>query len=223
MSCNEARAARAAERAAMVDQQLRRRGVRDPRVLAAMEDVPRECFVSAELQGAAYGDHALSIGEGQTISQPYMVARACELAQLGAREHALEVGGGSGYQAAILGKLCASVVSIELIESLAVRARDALRGLGIANVEMIAGDGTRGHREHAPYDAIVVAAGAPTVPEALIEQLAPGGRLVIPLGEDALQTLTVFRKSEHGLERRAYDGCVYVPLRGAGGWADRFN
>jgi protein-L-isoaspartate(D-aspartate) O-methyltransferase len=210
-----------AERRAMVDQQLRRRGLHDERVLAAMLAVPRHRFVPARLRDAAYDDRALGIGEGQTISQPYMVARACELAELTAADRVLDVGAGSGYQAAVLAQLSQHVVAIELIETLAQGARATLCDLGIENVRVVTGDGTLGFAPEAPYQAIVVAAGAPSVPKALIEQLALGGRLVIPLGPDAMQTLTVLRKTEAGVELRGHDGCVYVPLRGAGGWADR--
>ena len=209
------------ERAAMTEQQLRARGIADERVLAAMRRVPRHAFVPPALRDAAYEDRALSIGEGQTISQPYMVARACELAELQPGDRVLEIGAGSGYQAAILSRLCDSVVAIELIAALAERARDNLRAAGIANVQIIEGDGTRGFAAEAPYDAIVVAAGAPAVPEALGDQLAVSGRLVIPLGTDQMQTLTVLRKSATGeLTSTPYDACVYVPLRGSGGWAD---
>jgi protein-L-isoaspartate(D-aspartate) O-methyltransferase len=208
------------ERTGMIEQQLLRRGICDPRVLAAMATVPREEFVAESLRYAAYGDHALSIGEGQTISQPYMVARACELAELSPHARVLEVGGGSGYQAAVLAQLCAQVVTLELIEALAQRAAEILRRLEIRNVHVIAADGTRGYPEGAPYDAVVVAAGAASVPPALIEQLAIDGRLVIPIGDDSLQTLTVLRKTQGGVTRHGYDGCVYVPLRGSGGWTD---
>jgi protein-L-isoaspartate(D-aspartate) O-methyltransferase len=208
------------ERTGMIEHQLVRRGICDRRVLAAMATVPREAFVAENLRYAAYGDHALAIGEGQTISQPYMVARACELAELTPEARVLEVGGGSGYQAAVLAQLCAQVVTLELIEGLAVRAAEILRRLGIPNVQVIAGDGTRGYPDGAPYDAIVVAAGAASIPPALIDQLAIDGRLVIPIGDDSLQTLTVLRKTQGGVTRHGYDGCVYVPLRGSGGWTD---
>ena len=208
------------ERAGMIEQQLLRRGICDRRVLAAMAAVPREEFVAENLRYAAYDDHALAIGEGQTISQPYMVARACELAELTPQARVLEVGGGSGYQAAVLAQLCAQVVTLELIAALAERAAEILRRLEIRNVQVIAADGTRGYPEGAPYDAVVVAAGAASVPPALIEQLAIDGRLVIPIGDDSLQTLTVLRKTAGGVTRHGYDGCVYVPLRGSGGWTD---
>jgi protein-L-isoaspartate(D-aspartate) O-methyltransferase len=212
---------RLAERHAMIELQLRARGIADERVLDAMRQVPRHAFLPVASRHAAYEDRALSIGEGQTISQPYMVARACELAELQPDQRALEIGAGSGYQAAILARLCAQVVAIELIPALAERASDNLQALGIDNVRVVIGDGTQGHSPDAPYDAIVVAAGAPAVPEALGEQLAVGGRLVIPLGSDVMQTLTVLRKSATGrLMPVEYDACVYVPLRGSGGWAD---
>jgi protein-L-isoaspartate(D-aspartate) O-methyltransferase len=205
----------------MVETQLRRRGLRDERVLAAMASIPRERFVPEALRSCAYGDHALSIGEGQTISQPYMVARACELARIGPGDRVLDVGAGSGYQAAVLAQLAAQVTAIELVPELAERARAALTEIGVTNATVVLGDGTLGYAPAAPYDAIVVAAGAPVVPQALITQLAQDGRLVIPLGDDVLQSLTVLTKTPHGIEQCAYDGCVYVPLRGSGGWADR--
>jgi protein-L-isoaspartate(D-aspartate) O-methyltransferase len=208
-------------RATMIERQLRRRGLDDERVLAAMAAVPRHRFVPSRLQHAAHEDRALAIGAGQTISQPYMVARACELLELTPSDRVLEVGGGSGYQAAVLAQLCKRVVTVELIESLAERARRTLAELGIDNVRVVTGDGTQGFAEEAPYQAIVVAAGTPSIPDALIEQLDIGGRLVIPVGPDFMQTLTVVRKTASGIEQRGYDGCVYVPLRGGGGWADQ--
>lgn len=210
---------RLGERLAMVRDQLRGRGIRDERVLEAMFDVPRHAFVPDALRHAAYEDRALAIGEGQTISQPYMVARACELAQLEPGQRALEIGAGSGYQAAVLSRLCARMVALELIDALAERARATLQAQGVTNVRVVAADGTRGFAQEAPYDAVVVAAGAPQVPDALVEQLTDGGRVVIPLGSDSLQTLTVLRKAHDGsLKREEHDACVYVPLRGSGGW-----
>ncbi|MFI5306644.1 MAG: protein-L-isoaspartate(D-aspartate) O-methyltransferase [Polyangiales bacterium] len=211
---------RLAERVAMVKQQLERRGIRDARVLAAMARVPRHRFVPESMRHAAYEDRALSIGDGQTISQPYMVARACELAEIEPGDRVLDVGAGSGYQAAVLAQLCERVVAIELVEGLAERARRTLDELAMKNVRVVVGDGTRGFVEEAPYQAILVAAGAPLVPEALIDQTALGGRLVIPVGPHALQTMTVLRKTENGVQQKGYDTCVYVPLRGGGGWAD---
>jgi protein-L-isoaspartate(D-aspartate) O-methyltransferase len=210
-----------AERQSMVEHQLRARGIHDERVLAAMLEVPRHAFVPSAGSHAAYDDRALAIGEGQTISQPYMVARACELAELQPGQRALEVGAGSGYQAAILSRLCSRVVAVELIDTLAERAQGHLAAQSIDNVRVVVGDGTRGFPEEAPYDAILVAAGAPAVPEPLVDQLAAGGRVVIPLGSGSLQTLTVLRRTENGgLSREEHDACVYVPLRGSGGWAD---
>jgi protein-L-isoaspartate(D-aspartate) O-methyltransferase len=215
-----ATADRAAERRHMVAVQLRARGIADERVLEAMQAVPRHRFVPAERSEEAYDDAALALDLGQTISQPYMVARTTELAQVAPGDTALDVGTGSGYQAAVLAALGAHVVSVEIIPSLAQRARETLDALGL-DVQVVCGDGTRGYAAGAPYDAIVVAAGAPSVPHALLDQLAPGGRLVIPVGPHAMQELTVFRRLASGAtERIAHDPCRYVPLRGSGGWAD---
>jgi len=205
----------------MVEQQLKPRGIRDERVLAAMLGVPRHAFVRAQSDPFAYEDRALGIGAGQTISQPYMVARACELAELGPGDRALEIGAGSGYQAAVMAQLCARVVAVELLPELAASAARVLNELAIRNVRVVRGDGTRGCPEEAPYSAIVVAAGAPEVPTALLDQLAPGGRLVMPIGPSELQELTVLRKDTRGtIAREPHDACRYVPLRGAGGWTD---
>jgi protein-L-isoaspartate(D-aspartate) O-methyltransferase len=183
--------------------------------------VPRHAFVPDSNRRAAYEDRALGIGEGQTISQPYMVARTCELLDLKASDRVLEIGAGSGYQAAVLARLCSEVIAVELLENLAERARRTLAALHVDNVRVVCGDGTHGCAEYAPYDAIVVSAGAPNVPAPLVEQLAEGGRLLIPVGPDSLQTLTLLRKTPTGLACERYDDCVYVPLRGSGGWADR--
>ncbi|MGD8863087.1 MAG: protein-L-isoaspartate(D-aspartate) O-methyltransferase [Myxococcales bacterium] len=208
------------ERRLMVERQLRRRGIADPRVLEAMDRVPRHRFVPPGMQHMAYDDCALPIAGGQTISQPYMVARTCELARIGPDDRVLEVGAGSGYQAAVLGELAAEVVAVELIEELVSAARATLLDVGADNVTVVQGDGSLGHPAHAPYDAIVVAAGAPAVPAALVEQLAEGGRLVIPVGRrESVQTLTVVEKTPRGLAQQGFDGCVFVPLRGAGGWS----
>jgi len=226
MSDRERTLEHASDRRRMVSWQLRQRGLVDERVLLAMETVPRHRFVPQHLLHAAYDDCPLGLEQGQTISQPYMVARSCELAQLGRegapKQRVLDVGTGSGYQAAVLAQLCAQVVSIERLPALAERARRTLAELGIANVEVVVGDGTQGYPPRAPYDAIVVAAGGPSVPDALFEQLAPGGRLVIPLGPHDMQHLTVVHKLASGArEQVAHDACRYVPLRGSGGWADR--
>jgi protein-L-isoaspartate(D-aspartate) O-methyltransferase len=210
----------AALRREMVRTQLEPRGIEDPRVLEAMASVPRERFVPSGYRHRAYDDCALPIGEGQTISQPYMVARTCELARVRPDARVLEVGCGSGYQAAVLAKLAASVVTMERVEELARGAESVLRELGLTHVEVVVGDGTEGYAPGAPYDAIVVAAGAPRTPEQLALQLAEGGRLVIPLGSRFEQRLTVLRKTRDGLEESLHDGCIFVPLRGAGGWTE---
>jgi len=201
-------------RSRMVETQLRARGIADARVLDAMGRVPREHFVPESLQDRAYDDGALPIGHGQTISQPYMVARTCELAAIGPDARVLEVGAGSGYQAAVLGLLAAKVVAIELLDTLAEAARARLSALGYDNVDVVCADGTRGMPDAAPFDAIVVAAGGPRVPDALLEQLAEGGRLVIPLDTGPFQTLTVLRKRDGRVEQSEHDTCVFVPLRG---------
>ena len=212
---------RAAERRRMVEWQLQKRGILDERVLLAMYAVPRHRFVPEQLAHAAYHDCPLGLEQGQTISQPYMVARTCELAALQPSDRVLDVGTGSGYQAAVLAQLCAQVVSIELLPELAERARRTLAALHVDNAQVVLGDGTLGCAAYAPYDAIVVAAAGPSIPEALFEQLADGGRLVIPVGSSDVQRLTVVRKLASGeRESVAHDPCRYVPLRGAGGWAD---
>jgi len=170
------------------------------------------------MAASAYEDRALPIGGGQTISQPYMVARTCELAGIRPGDRVLEVGGGSGYQAAVLGRLAREVISIELRRELAEGARSVLSQLGADNVHIVCADGTAGYAAAAPFDAIVVAAAAPAPPAALKEQLAEGGRLVIPLGSSMMQVLTVFERHGAALRRQQHDGCVFVPLRGAGGW-----
>jgi protein-L-isoaspartate(D-aspartate) O-methyltransferase len=191
----------------MVERQLRARGIRDERVLAAMSEVPREDFVPEELRPVAYEDAALPIGHGQTISQPYMVARICEELSLRGDERVLDVGTGSGYQAAVLGVLAAEVHSIERIPELAERARDALCG---SSVHVHVGDGTRGLPEHAPFDAIAVAAATSEPPPALLEQLAQHGRLVIPVGSERRQFLHVYSNGEIV----ATVPCRFVPLVG---------
>jgi protein-L-isoaspartate(D-aspartate) O-methyltransferase len=201
----------------MVGDQLVRRGVADPRILDAMREVPRESFVNPADRGRAYSDCALALAHGQTISQPYMVARAAELAALKPTDVALDVGCGSGYQAAVLSRLCARVIGIELVPELAVAAQRRLNELGFDNVSVQLGDGSLGLPEFAPYDAILVAAAARSIPAPLVDQLRVGGRLVIPVGPGKLQVLTVVTKTDHGLETAEYDTCVYVPLLGAAG------
>lgn len=208
----------AGERAAMVEEQVHRRGISDARVLAAMCEVPREEFVRPDEREHAFEDCALPLDHGQTISQPYMVARAAELAQLAPSDVALEVGLGSGYQSAVLSRLCARVVGLEYVPELATAAGETLARVGIDNVEVVVGDGSQGHAAGAPYDAIVVSAGAPRVPDALVAQLRVGGRLVIPVGpRGSFQTLSVVTRTATGCVTDEYDRCVYVPLLGAAG------
>jgi len=199
-------------RAAMVEQQLRRRGIGDSRVLAAMGEVPREAFVSEAQKLNAYADSALPLSRGQTISQPLMVAMSVEALRLEGHETVLEVGAGSGYQAAILSKLAKKVYAIEIIPELVQNARDVLDALGIDNVEIICADGRKGWPEGAPYDGIVVAAAAEEVPSALIDQLREGGRLVIPVGSKWGQSLQTSRKRGDKLETEELCRCVFVPL-----------
>jgi protein-L-isoaspartate(D-aspartate) O-methyltransferase len=202
----------------MVERQLRGRDVRDERVLEAMGRVPRELFVPAELSAHAYEDEALPIGEGPTISQPYMVARICEALALSGSEHVLDVGTGSGYQAAVLGRLARTVHSIERIPELAERARLALAEAGAANVVVHVGDGSLGLPEHAPFGAIAVAAAAPEIPEALVAQLEQGGRLAVPVGSAHDQQLLVVLRTPYGAEVLRSVPCRFVPLVGAGGF-----
>jgi protein-L-isoaspartate(D-aspartate) O-methyltransferase len=206
------------DRGRMVERQLRRRGIRDERVLAALGRVPRELFVPVQERAAAYSDNALPIGHGQTISQPYMVARICEDLQLRGEERVLDVGAGSGYQAAILAELAAAVVAVERIPQLAEQARANLAVAGYERVEVVVGDGTLGVPERAPFDAIAVAAAAPEPPPALYEQLAEGGRLVVPVGERTEQLLLVVEKREGGRRIRFSVPCRFVPLVGERGF-----
>jgi protein-L-isoaspartate(D-aspartate) O-methyltransferase len=198
----------------MVMDQLVRRGIQDARVLAAMGSVPRHLFVAPALAEEAYGDRPLPIGFGQTISQPYMVARATELAEPREGDRVLEVGAGCGYQAAVLARLCAKVYAVEIMPGLAVQARATLEALEVANVEVESFDGGAGWPEHAPYDVIVVSAGAPRVPPLLVDQLADGGRLVVPVGPREEQTLAVVRRVGDRYETREDTRCRYVDLLG---------
>jgi protein-L-isoaspartate(D-aspartate) O-methyltransferase len=202
----------------MVERQLRRRGIRDERVLAAMDRVPRELFVPGEARRHAYDDAALLIGYGQTISQPYMVAATCELLALQGTEHVLDIGTGSGYAAAVLAELASSVVSIERILELAETARRALVEAGYDRVSVIVGDGSGGLPERAPFDAIAVAAAAPRVPDVLVAQLRVGGRLVLPLGSRRAQMLTVVERTPSGSSIRRLVPCRFVPLVGDEGF-----
>jgi protein-L-isoaspartate(D-aspartate) O-methyltransferase len=202
----------------MVEEQIISRGIEDPRVIAAMKKVPRHLFVEEALQSQAYSDHPLPIGEKQTISQPYMVALMTEALQLKGREKVLEIGAGSGYQAAILAELAAKVFSIERIRSLAIKARKLLYELGYFNVEIRVSDGTYGWLEESPFDGIIVTAGSPDIPQPLIDQLAMGGRLVIPVGDAYVQDLIRVTQTEEGIRREDLGGCRFVKLIGKYGW-----
>jgi protein-L-isoaspartate(D-aspartate) O-methyltransferase len=202
----------------MVERQLRRRGITDERVLAAMAKVPREEFVPPDLRELAYEDGALPIGHGQTISQPYIVAVICSLLSLRGDEPVLDVGTGSGYQAAVLAELAAEVTTIERVPELVERAREALGRTGYERVDVREGDGSLGVPENAPFEGIAVAAAAPTIPERLYEQLADGGRLVLPRGSRWGQDLVLVAKTDEGPIERESVPCRFVPLVGAQGF-----
>jgi protein-L-isoaspartate(D-aspartate) O-methyltransferase len=204
----------------MLTQQLMKRGIRDERVLRAMRDIPRHLFVPARHRPMAYEDMPLPIGHEQTISQPLMVAMMTEALRLRGRERVLEIGTGSGYQAAILSRLAAVIFSIERIVELAAQARATLAILGILNVHVLVGDGSLGLPEHGSYDAIVVTAAAPKVPPALIEQLTLAGRLVIPVGDRHEQTLVRVTATSSGPQIEHLGGCRFVPLIGQQGWVN---
>jgi protein-L-isoaspartate(D-aspartate) O-methyltransferase len=199
---------------------LRQRGISDTRVLEAIGRVPRELFVPEDLRRRAYDDRALPIGHGQTISQPFMVATICVALDLDGDERVLDVGTGSGYQAAVLAELAAEVVTIERVAPLAERARETLAAAGYERVEVHVGDGTLGVPERAPFDGIAVAAAAPSVPEALYAQLAPGGRVVVPIGTRRDQQLEIVIRGPHGPEERSSVPCRFVPLVGEAGFAE---
>jgi protein-L-isoaspartate(D-aspartate) O-methyltransferase len=206
------------ERARMVDEQLVRRGITDERVLAAMRRVPRHLFVDEALRDRAYGDHALPIGEEQTISQPYIVALMSSLLKLTGQEKVLEVGTGSGYQTAVLAELSRRVCSIERLPRLAQRSRALLEGLGYSNVWVRVGSGTLGWPDEAPFDRILVAAGGPSVPPPLFEQLAPNGRMVLPLGDTDAQTMTLVENDGGTMKLTPYGDCKFVRLVGKYAW-----
>jgi protein-L-isoaspartate(D-aspartate) O-methyltransferase len=208
----------------MVEEQLRARGIGDERVLAAIASLPRHVFVPMPMRRLAYEDHAVPIGFDVTISQPFVVGWMSEALQLDGHERVLEVGTGSGYQAAVLSRLVQRVYTIERVPVLARRARWTLHALGIDNVEVCVGDGSIGLAAHAPYDAIVVTAAAPSVPDELLAQLAPGGRLVVPVGRGAIQSLSVVRRDAEGrLSMTERGGVVFVPLVGERGFRSDEN
>lgn len=208
----------AAARESMVRTQLLPRGIRDPKVLAAMRKVPRHLFVEEALRSQAYGDFPLPIGEQQTISQPYIVAFMTEALELQGTEKVLEIGTGCGYQAAILAEIVPEVYSIERLPDLAAKARRILESLRYFNVRIKVGDGTLGWPEEAPFDAIMVTAAAPGIPRPLLDQLAMGGRLIIPVGDRFSQTLDVVHKTADGLQHDYRGGCRFVKLIGSYGW-----
>jgi protein-L-isoaspartate(D-aspartate) O-methyltransferase len=202
----------------MVEQQLRARGIRDERVLAAMDKLPREEFAGAGSLIEVYGDFPLPIGFGQTVSQPYIVAAMVEALEIQPTDRVLEIGTGTGYEAAVLGKLAAEVWTIERVPELAGKAREILERLGYSNVHVVEADGTRGLSEHAPFTKILVAAAAPDVPRSLFEQLEEAGRLVIPLGSRAEQQLYLIRKLNGRMASTARELCRFVLLLGEEGW-----
>jgi protein-L-isoaspartate(D-aspartate) O-methyltransferase len=204
----------------MVEEQVVARGIKDARVIAAMRKVPRHLFVEEALQNQAYSDRPLPIGEKQTISQPYMVALMSEALQLTGKEKVLEIGAGSGYQTAILAEMARQVFSVERILSLTMKARMLLINLGYTNVEVKFSDGTEGWIGESPFDAIIVTAGSPDIPQPLVDQLAVGGRLVIPVGDESVQDLIRLTKTEEGIKREDLGGCRFVKLIGRHGWSE---
>ena len=210
------------EREAMVENQLKRRGIREGRILDAFLEVPREAFVAKDYEHLAYGDHPLPIEAGQTVSQPYIVALMIQAAGIGLRDKVLEVGAGSGYAAAVISRIAGKVIAIERQHDLVATARERLQRLGFDNIEIVEGDGSCGWPDDAPYDAILVAASGSHVPPSLIGQLAPGGRLVMPIGgPGGVQELVKVTKQKDGILRQENLGGVrFVPLIGAEGWRE---
>jgi len=204
----------AALRKRMVDEQLTGRGIKDQRVLDVFKKIERHKFLPEDLHRNAYSDFPVPIGEGQTISQPYMVALMTECLSLTGQEKVLEIGTGSGYQTAILAELSKEVFSIERFENLAKKAKQVLEDLGYNNIKIRVGDGTLGWQEEAPFDRIIIAAAAPRIPLPLTEQLKENGKLVLPMGENFSQVLTVVEKKQDKLESSEVCGCVFVPLVG---------
>ena len=209
----------AAERFSMVESQLRQRGIRDERLLAAMSTVPRHEFVSRQNWNEAYADHPIPIAENQTTSQPYMIAAMIQAAEIKPEDRVLEIGAGSGYQTALLAELASQVFAVERYASLAEAAQKTLERLGYRNARIVTGDGSLGLPEAAPYDAIIVSAAAPRIPQALIDQLAVGGRLLIPVGEADQQLLQLVQRQADGKTTvRTLEGCRFVPLIGEQGF-----
>ena len=206
------------QRELMVDRHVKARGIKDERVLQAMREVPRHLFVPVLVASKAYGPGALPIGAKQTISQPYIVARMIELLELRGNEKVLEIGTGTGYQAVVLSKLCAKVFSIERINELALRAAELIRELKIYNATVKVFDGTYGWSDQAPFDRIIVAAAAPEVPEPLVQQLARGGRMVIPIGPEGAQRLARVTRKGTSVQIEDCGGAEFVPLLGKFGW-----
>jgi len=202
----------------MVRKQIEARGITDPRVLAAMRKVPRHLFVSEALWDQAYGDYPLPIGAQQTISQPYIVAEMTQALQLTEDDRVLEIGTGSGYQAAILAEIGYRVYTVERIHTLYIAARRLFDRLHYHNIIMRYSDGSVGWEAEAPFDAIIVTAGAPEIPQSLVSQLGPGGRLVIPVGDQHTQELVRIYRDEHGIQRTSLGGCRFVKLIGEHGW-----
>jgi len=213
----------ASEREAMIERQLRRRGISEPEILDAFRAVPREAFVGDDVAHLAYGDHPLPIAAEQTISQPYIVALMTQAAAIRPGDRVLEVGAGSGYAAAVIGQIAGKVIGIERQHVLVESARERLKRLGYDNVEVVEGDGTKGWPDAAPFDAILAAASGSHVPEALVAQLAPGGRLVMPIGEPGwVQELVKVTKEDNGvLRRESLCSVRFVPLIGEEGWNER--
>ncbi len=202
-------------------EQMRQKGIESPRVLEAVMTVPRHRFVPESIRSRAYDDSALPIGHGQTISQPSLQALYLQVLEIGRDDKVLEVGAGSGYQTALLAEVAANVYAVERLPELTQRARAVLDELGYQNIALVTKDGTTGWSKYAPYDAILVAAASPDVPDALVDQLAPGGRLLIPVGDRTTQELTLVQKNEDGaIKRRGITQCVFVPLIGRFGWSE---
>lgn len=211
---------RADERSRMVEHQIRSRGITNPRVLEAMRNIPRHFFIPAPYDKSAYEDAPLPIGNGQTISQPYIVALMTELLDPYPEDRVLEIGAGSGYQAAILSMLVQHVTTIERIPAVAELARKNLEKLGLKDIDIIVGDGTRGYPEHAPFDGIIITAATPEIPQPLIDQLTVGGILVAPVGGREIQELITLSRNESGIVRSSHGGVRFVPLIGEYGWEE---